>query len=270
MILAFLKRYPQLRSGFRINIKKFLLLLLFCSTGFANPIDDRCSRLVIWGAPQLKIEGDNQYLCKTDYAVNLNYKTKVAHYTVEHITKSEIETKSASRKDDFREDPEVPLEYRVTLNDYRDSNLDRGHMAPAADFVSDPKLMSESFLLTNMIPQNQGNNRGIWKYTEEQIRSWALNTDLYVITGTHHDAGYRTIGNQVGVPTHVYKIVIQPKRHRMIAFWFPNEKLDPKKIKKYITTVEDIESKTGINFSPNIPSKLKHLESTISKYEDWN
>ena len=143
-------------------------------------------------------------------------------------------------------------------------------MAPAADFVSDAKLMSESFFLSNMMPQNQGNNRGIWKFTEETVRAWALKSDVYVITGTHYDAGYKTMGNGVGIPSHVYKIVIQPANKRIIAFWYPNEKLDPKQISKYVVSVADIETKTGIDFSPAIPADLKHLETTVSKYEDWN
>lgn len=244
--------------------------MLVCTNVFANGIDDKCPQVTVWGAPQIKTEGDNQYICKADYGINLNYKTKVAYFVVEHITKDEIASKSASRKDDFREDTEVPVEYRVTLNDYKGSGLDRGHMAPAADFVSDAKLMSESFFLSNMMPQNQGNNRGIWKFTEEQVRSWALKSDVYAITGTHYDAGYKTMGNGVGVPTHIYKIVIQPANKRMIAFWYPNEKLDPKQIAKYVTSVSDIESKTGIDFSPKIPVDLKPLESVVAKYEDWN
>ena len=115
---------------------KILLLLLLTSNVFANGIDDKCPQVVIWGAPQIINEGNNQYICKSDYAINYDYKTKVAYFVVEHITKDEIAVKSASRKDDFREDTEVPVEYRATLKDYTGSGLDRGHMAPAADFES--------------------------------------------------------------------------------------------------------------------------------------
>jgi endonuclease G len=251
-------------------MNKFLLLLLLSSNVFANGIDDKCPKVAIWGAPQITKEGNNQYICKSDYAINYDYKTKVAYFVVEHITKDEIAVKSASRKDDFREDTEVPAQYRVTLKDYTGSGLDRGHMAPAADFVSDSKLMSESFFLSNMMPQAPGNNRGIWKSTEERVRAWATKSDVYAITGTHFDKGYKTMGNKVGIPTHVYKIVIQPENKRMIAFWYPNEKLDPKQIAKYVVSVKDIEAKTGIDFSPKIPKDLKPLETIVANYEDWN
>ena len=49
-----------------------------------------------------------------------------------------------------------------------------------------------------------------------------------------------------------------------------NEKLDPKQIAKYVVSVSDIESKTGIDFSPSIPEDLKPLETVIANYEEWN
>lgn len=251
-------------------MKKIVLLLsLLPSLVLANPIDDKCPQHTIWGAPKLSQEGDNQYLCRAEYAVNLNYKTKVAYYVVEEIKAHEL-VKTAARKDDFRDDAEVPAEYRVTLKDYTGAGFDRGHMAPAADVTFDAKAMSESFLLSNMMPQVPGNNRGIWKYTEEAVRSWIKSGDLYVITGTIFDPGYKTFGNKVGIPTHLYKIVIQPSKSRIIAFLYPNEKLDPKQIENYVVSVADIESKTGIDFSPNIPAELKVLETQKSKFADWN
>jgi endonuclease G len=244
-------------------------VLLFSSFIQANPIDDKCSNLTIWGAPQINVEGDNQYICKSGYAMNVNYKTKVSYFVVEHITPESLANKTASRKDDFREDPDVPVQYRVTLKDYTGTGLDRGHMAPAADFGYDAKNMSESFYMSNMMPQNQGNNRGIWKSTEELTRSWASKTELFVITGTIYQEGYKTIGNGVGVPSFIYKIVIQPANKRMIAFLYPNEKLNPKEIEKYVVSIAEIESKANIDISPKIPADLKALEEVPSKYEDW-
>lgn len=251
-------------------MKTFILsfLLIVSTLVQANPIDDKCSNLIIWGAPQIKVEGDNQYICKHNYALNVNYKTKISYFSVEHITPESL-VNNVSRKDDFREDPDVPEKYRVTLKDYAGTKLDRGHMSPAADFVSDAKIMSESFFLSNMMPQVPSNNRGIWKHTEELTRSWASNTELYVITGTIYQKGYKTIGDGVGVPSFVYKIVIQPANKRMIAFLYPNEKLNPKDIKNYIVPVSEIEAKANIDISPNIPAELKALEIVPSKYEDW-
>jgi endonuclease G len=252
---------------------KKLLVLWFAFVSFAvnaaNPIDTSCPQYVVWGAPQIAKEGNNQYLCKNGYALNYNYETKVSYFAVEHIKGSDL-VKNAARKDDFREDPEVPAQFRATLKDYVGSGLDRGHMAPAANHTNSAEAMSETFFLTNMMPQSPGNNRGIWKYLEENTRYWAQTYgEVYIITGTIFDANYKTIGNSVKVPSFVYKIVIDPNRVKAIAFLFPNQKLDPKMMEQYIVTISDIESFTGINFSPAIPSKYQVIEKVKGNMADW-
>ena len=246
-----------------------LLFVLVSVTAVANRIVTSCTQHVIWGAPQAREETNNQYLCRIGYAVNYNYNTKVATYVVETL-KPELLVKNASRNDDFREDLEIPVQYRVTLKEYVGSGMDRGHMAPAANFTYDAKVMSESFLLSNMMPQLPGNNRGIWKYLEEYTRYWAnLHGQLYIITGTIHDPKGKKIGNNVSVPSYIYKIVIDHKKSRAIAFLFPNEKLDPKTIQQYVVSIGEIEDYTGLNFSPAIPVQLQGMEKNRSKMSDW-
>jgi endonuclease G len=248
-------------------MKKLLavFLLSFASLVSANGIDDKCKQHVWQGAP-VKAEGNNQYLCRIGYAVNYNYNTKVASYVVEHIVVANL-TKNAPRKDDFREDPEVPVQHRATLADYAGMGFDRGHMAPAADVVFDAKAMSESFYLTNMMPQVPGNNRGIWKYLEENTRYWAqVKGEVYVITGTLFDAQLKMM-NKVAIPNQIYKIVIDPKTGKQIAYLFPNKKLDPKLIDNYAVSVATIEAKTGINFSPLLSNNA--AEKAVLKLKDF-
>jgi endonuclease G len=244
------------------------LLLLVSSYAFGNPIDTKCPQFVTWGAPQVVKEGNNQYVCKSGYAFNYNYATKVSYFVVERIDGAKL-VKSAPRKDDFREDPEIPAQFRATLKDYTGAGYDRGHMAPAADFMYDAGLISESFFMTNMMPQVPGNNRGIWKYLEEMTRYWAqTHGTVYVITGTIYAGPVKTIGNAVAVPSHIYKIVIDPKTGKTASFLFPNEKLDPKLIDQYAVNVKEIESKTGINFSPALPANLKATEAAVLTTKD--
>lgn len=240
----------------------------YTAYSFANPIDDVCPQHVIWGAPQIKKEGNNQYLCRTAYAVNYNYDTKVAHFAVERVRKEAL-VKAAGRKDDFREDPQVPALYRSTLADYAKTGYDRGHIAPAADMTFSAVAMSESFFLTNMMPQDPGNNRGIWKYTEEYVRFWADQYgEVYVISGPlYTERATKVIGNGVRVPDYVWKIVIDPAR--AITFLFPNQKLDAKQLESYISTISEIEHLTGINFLPMIPQQLQGMENVRASMKDW-
>jgi endonuclease G len=240
-------------------MKKLLwALLLLPILAFANPIDDICPDNVIWGAPKLKNDVQTQYICRTDYAVNIDYKTKVANYVVEHIEPSHLLTK-VKRKNDFREDKIIPVQFRATLEDYSGEKYDRGHLAPAADFSYDKFVMSESFLLSNMIPQNKYNNRIIWRVLEEHVRGLAKKYDTYVITGTVFYPTHKSIGNGVGVPDEIYKIVIT-NGNKLSAYLFPNKAIKSMKFERYKVSVAEIEKITEIDFSPSIPVKFKGLE----------
>ena len=247
-----------------------LVLGGFTAYAFSNPIDQYCPQHVVWGAPQIKQEGYNQYLCRTGYAVNYNYQTKVAHFAVERIDAVNL-VKTAARKDDFREDPQVPLEARSTLADYKGTGYDRGHIAPAADMTYSAQAMSESFFLTNMMPQDPGNNRGIWKYTEEYTRFWASKYGtVFVISGPYYSQqATKTIGNGVRVPDYVWKVIIDPQRSRAITFIFPNQKLDPKQLENYVSTISEVEHLTGINISPMLPPQLQGMENVRADLKDW-
>lgn len=237
-----------------IFIKIFFLLTILCLAVqvFANPIDDKCPEHVIFGAP-IVTEGNNQYLCREGYGVNYSYKTKTPIYVVERITKEELIT-VVKRQNNFHEDFEIPEQYRSTLNDYSGGIWDRGHLAPAADFGYSKSAMSDSFLMSNMVPQNKNLNRGTWAYLESYVRDLAYSGDVYVITGTIYGKSYKSIGNGVGIPDSIYKIIIQPKFTKIFAYKFPNQAIDLKNFNKYLVSVKKIEELSGVNFSPNLPN----------------
>lgn len=244
-----------------------LALLPFLAS--ANPIDDRCPQHVLAGAPQVRQEGNNQYLCRTGYAVNYNYATKVPYFVAERVTPDHL-AGAESRKDDFREDPEIPSSRRATLHDYVSSGYDRGHLAPAGNFTYDAVVMSESFLLSNMMPQVPGNNRGIWRVLEEYTRALVkTHGELYVISGTVYKAPVRTIGAGVAVPTRLYKIIVDPKKGRSLAFLMPNENLDPRQLGLYVVSVSTIEAATGIRFMPKLPAQSDGMRTVKGDMKSW-
>jgi endonuclease G len=232
-------------------MNKFLFLSLVPFAVLANPIDDLCPQFTLRGAP-VSQQPNTIYLCKQNYALNYRSDTKTAEYVVEHITLESI-TGPAKRADDFRADPGIPVEYQSQLSDYAGHPYDRGHLASAADNTQNPALMSESFFLSNMVPQNPNNNRGIWRQLEIVVRNLVKEgKDLYVISGTIYNPGYLTIGtHHVGVPTHLWKIIVD-KQGKGVAFLFPNAPAVVKELPNYATSIREIEKYTGINFMPQL------------------
>jgi endonuclease G len=254
-------------------MKKLLLLLLVPFAVFANPIDDQCPQHVLRGAPvSPQAPGTTQYLCKTNYGIHYRYDTKTAEYVVQHVTVESI-SGPAKRKDDFRPDPAIPKQHQSQLSDYAGFPFDRGHLSPGADNTQNDVVMSESFFLSNTVPQVPNHNRGIWKQLETAVRNWVKEgKDIYVVSGTVYANGYQTIGtNRVGIPTHMWKVVVDRKNSKAIAFLFPNAPLPVKDLPKYATTIGTIEQYTGINFMPQLtPQQKAVLEDTPPNLAEWS
>ncbi len=200
------------------------------------------------------------------YVVGFNAKTHNPDWVVYRLTKDRVENPKVGRCDDFRPDPQIPE--TAQLEDYRRSGYDRGHMAPAGSMKGSAKEMSESFLLTNMCPQNNRMNSGAWNRIEEWVRRQARNEgSLYVITGPIYDLNEvpRVIGQtQVRVPDFFFKIVLDetPPR-KMIAFIAAN-KDSYKRPYQFVVSVDDVEEATGFNFFSAIDKdEQEKLESTF-------
>jgi endonuclease G len=159
----------------------------------------------------------------------------------------------AKRRDNFRPDPQVTANCSATLADYATvgSTHDRGHMAPAGNNTQTDAIMSESFFLSNMVAQIANNNRGIWKQLETWERSWATapGTDFYIVSGGIYDPGHPVVGNGLGIPTRLYKIVIEKNSRKVEAWLMPNAALPVADLPKYQVPMAAIEQATGMRFN---------------------
>ena len=95
---------------------------------------------------------------RTGYAVGYDYDRKVPSWAAYKLTPESV-NKRFERSNKFKEDLEIPVQYRSKLSDYKGSDYDRGHMAASATVDFTYKSMMESFLLTNMTPQLARLNR---------------------------------------------------------------------------------------------------------------
>jgi endonuclease G len=230
-------------------MNKLLLVLLFTPLAALAQINQQCPQFTVNGTPQYQARPGDQELCKSNYAIIHRCGVKAPIAVFEHVTPAMINGAN-KRKDDFRPDPQVFPQCQAQLSDFAGQPYDRGHMAPAGNFTHTAQAMSESFFLSNMVAQVPNNNRGIWKQLETWERFWVLKGgDFYIISGGIFAPGHKIIGNGVGVPTHLYKIIIDKNTKIVTAYLMPNAPLPVEDLPKYQSTMTAVEQATGMKFN---------------------
>ncbi len=155
---------------------------------------------------------------------------------------------------------------------------DRGHMTPSADRNKDLTNNQATFRMSNIIPQADANNQGLWAQFESYCRGLASGgSEVLIISGPSAFTGNR-IGNSMSVPGSVWKIaVVVPNASsttpanqrittssRVIAILTPNVSSGLGNWQSYITSVEQIEEVTGLNFFTSIdPSTAIYLKNLV-------
>ena len=155
---------------------------------------------------------------------------------------------------------------------YKNSGYDRGHLVPAADREFDYDAYHETFLTSNISPQNKDFNGGVWNKLEQKTRYWAKKYDgVFVITGGVLEDGLPTIGDDhISVPKEFYKIIFDKRKdgNKVLAFLIPNEPTN-KSFYEYTVSVDEIEAKTGIDFFSQFSKAIQEkLESGVDR-EGW-
>jgi len=244
----------------------FLFLLFSCTsqpTAQTEVPPNQDNKHLTWGLPSI----DGQLITREAYALLHDGNKKVSLWVSYHLTKEDLQG-TTGRTDNFRPDPKIPTGKRAELSDYYKSGYDRGHMAPAGDMKRSKKVMSESFYLSNMCPQEAGLNRYKWRILEEKARNFTqAKGESWIITGPvfmdidgdgNKDCLGRIGTNRVWVPTHFYKIIVTKNGEiKAISFLMPNKK-PAGNIEDYQVPVDSIEKITGLDFLNELPDNIEN------------
>lgn len=176
--------------------------------------------------------------------------------------------------DPFQEDPDLPAQYRTTLADYKNSGYDRGHICPSADRLYSKDVNEQTYYLSNMQPQVNKFNTGVWLTMENTLRNkWNTSTYrdvLYVCKGgtidkTSQIAGY-TRNSHLIVPKYFFAAILAVKdgQYHAIGLWFEHKANTDTNLRTYAVTIDRLEQLTGIDFFCNLPDDTeKAVESKL-------
>lgn len=215
-----------------------------------------------------------ELLFRQGYVVSHNNWLKIPNWSAYHVSSTTLHG-TLGRSNDFRDDEDLKPWQRSEPADYKRSGYDQGHMAPAGAMKRGEGAMSESFLLSNMVPQvGVGFNRGIWRILEDKVRGWSVaRGEGWVFVGPVFQEvdgtgmmKFKLIGkSRVGVPTHNFMILVTRDRQGaldVIAFMLPNAKAEVDQLASFIVSIHDIERLTGLDFMDKLPDEQEdELES---------
>lgn len=213
-----------------------------------------------------------QILRRKGYTASYNRETKQPNWVAWHLTKSHTYGKNQRTDEKFTEDNDVSAP-RATDWDYYNSRYDRGHMCPAGDNKWEAEAMRQSFLFTNICPQNHNLNKYEWNDLEMLCRDWARQygaVDIVCGPVYYKDADRKYIGrNRLPVPDAFFKVVLCRKGNpKAIGFIYPN---DGKKrsMSDCVRTVDEVERITRIDFFPALSDDIENRVEAKANLKAW-
>ena len=148
----------------------------------------------------------------------------------------------------------------------------RGHQLPSADRQCCDEANAQTFYGTNMTPQLNEHNEGIWSSLESKVRNIANASDTtYVVTGVIVSASSKiekdSYKNNVTIPDAYFKVLLRYSKSSTLgqwnaaAFYLEHRKYSENLGKQHSMSVDELEAMTGIDFFVNLPAKVGEAQA---------
>ena len=166
----------------------------------------------------------------------------------------------------------------VGHDDYTGSGYDRGHMAPNYVIATryGREAQKDTFLMTNITPQKPKLNQKPWQRLEEIIANdfseW--HGDFWVFTGPIFGENPSTLkSSSVKIPEAFYKILVKPSTPQTpataLAFIFPQNAKANSSLMKFVSTIDEVEKRTGIDFLHQLEDDFEEKLESSKTPEAW-
>ncbi len=218
----------------------------------------------------LPTSGTDQIIHHTYYTLAYREDAEQASWVAYTLTQDQLSTTNLKRPY-FEVDPAVKTGAAHWKN-YKNSGYNRGHLCPAADRSFSEEAYTETFLTSNISPQLQEFNGGVWNRLENQVRDWARRYgNLTIVTGGILENPMATIGEEeVYVPSAFYKILIRKdfSGYKALAFLIPHSESD-NGLKAFTVTIDAVEELTKLDFFPQLDDATEAKLEASNSVKDW-
>lgn len=212
---------------------------------------------------------------EVNYSVEYDTQKKSTRWSCYEIYGSNRETHTQRYYSDTNQYPQDPLldqQYRWQTDPFWRSGYDHGHLCPSADRLNTQEANIQTFYLTNMMPQVNGFNAGVWATMETWVRNQitASSRDtLFVVKGGTMDNAdqYTTLARTGGtliIPKYYYMAVLMhnSQGYKAMGFWIEHKASSTRNLAQYVMNIDELERLTGLDFFCNLPDDTEnHVES---------
>ena len=200
-----------------------------------------------------------------NYSFGWSQKDRVALWVAYPLCKL-YTNGNVGRTDAWALDPLLGEDSAAPFGGYAGSYA-RGHQIPSADRQCCYDANAQTFYGTNMTPQLNDHNEGIWADLEGKVRGWANTSDTtYVVTGVTVSASSKkerdSYGNSVTIPDAYFKAVLKYNKASTFApwtaaaFYLEHRAYSGSISKSHSMSIDELEEITGIDFFVNLPAKV--------------
>ena len=234
--------------------------------------------------PRIKDDGNNLVVVHTTAEYGVNYSVEwdcdkksqrwscyqmYASNSVAHTSRYYSDTNQ------YPADPDIPSVLYFTSDPFWGSGFDHGHICPSADRLCSAEANYQTFFLSNMQPQFNKFNAGLWAKMEGQVRTWnraQFRDTLYVCKGGTIDRADQllmTTAKGLLVPRYFFMAILckNSQGYKALAFWVEHENRSDNannNLYPYTISIDQLEELTGIDFFCNLPDdKEKEVESAV-------
>ena len=184
--------------------------------------------------------------------------------------------------------------------------FEKGHICPSADRLFSKEVNEQTYYMTNILPMVHNFNTGIWGKMENQVRAflgetmnqetYAMNRvwndfcdTLFIVKGGTIDKADQILGYTVEsaktsgetelhkghhiIPKYFFMALLAKKgdSYKAVGFWVEhlNEDHSNDPIGNYVVSIDDLETKTGIDFFCNLPDDIETMVEAATNKSDW-
>ncbi|MDO1499751.1 DNA/RNA non-specific endonuclease [Winogradskyella maritima] len=265
----------------RRNLLSLIAVIILIAVFSFEYLQEKETQDVIISEGQTEKENTNTYFLPTSttnsvvhhkfYSLSYSEAHEQAEWVAYELKANQVVSTNHKRPY-FQIDKSVKTEGAHWRN-YKNSGYDRGHLCPAGDRKFSKEAHDETFLTSNISPQEHEFNSGIWNRLEQKVRYWAKRKDgVFVVTGGILSDELKTIGEEhVAIPEYFYKIIYDQssKSPKMLGFLIPHENSN-EALYKFVVPVDQIEELTGIDFFPQLNDKIENTLERQSSYKNWS